>query len=253
VSGIDRFAEGLAEVRLLLSLDGAEASVLPAHEPGPPMTSEGPDVGPTVRRAAVILLVSHFEGFLKALGEELVDSLSSGLLETRRIPRGVRQAHVLPRLAEIIQSRNEDQRFALLSKLATVSALWNEDAKPPRGVLRAEVITREIRNADSECIDALFSTFGVREAVCDGELDILTGSGSLDESHDIRIRLSDIVKCRNDIAHGDLSRQPTPEDVQRYVLFLEHFARRLQRKSERLIGQFTVDGSDQNAGNGSLI
>lgn len=236
---IARFQEGLTEVRSLLTLDNSAHTELPDQtsmtEPGIESTS----IGATVRRAAVVLLVSHFEGFLKSLGEDLVDSLASGAIETRNIPRGVREAHIIPRLSEIVDCGNETQRFALLGKLSSISHLWNDTAKPPRGTLRAEIVTRRITNADSECIESFFSMFGIND-VCNGELDIPDGPDSVGESHDIRTRLRDIVKCRNDVAHGDMERQPTIEDVSRYVTFLQYFAQRLQRRADRFIEQVSA-------------
>jgi hypothetical protein len=240
MTSLERFNEGLAEVRSILKLDPSSQTDLPA--PDGAVTHAG-DVGSSVRRAAVVLLVSHFEGFLKRICEDMVDSLDGGGIESRRIPRGLREIHIVPKLADVVTCGNEQQRFALLAKLGGVSSLWNDTAKPPKGTLRVDLASRQVHNADSECIDKLFDLFGVKDPVCDGEIDVKDDESDEEETHDIRTRLRDLVKCRNDIAHGDMERRPTSEDVRRYVLFLSAFARRLYRKSCTLIGEFQANAS----------
>jgi hypothetical protein len=226
MAAIDSFGTGLEEVRRLLILD-------PSHERDLGTTDQAQEVGAGVRRAAVVLLVSHFEGFLKSLSEEMLDSFNDGDVETKKIPRGVRDLHILPQLSEIVSCKDERQRSTLLAKLPAISSLWNDNAKPSRGTLKAAVISRTVHTADSECIDRLFRTFGIDE-VCSGEIDVRSEASDSEESHNIRARLHDIVRCRNDIAHGDIDRKPTGDDVTRYIVFLEGFARRLERKSRQV-------------------
>ncbi len=144
----------------------------------------------------------------------------------------------MPRLAEVVACNDITQRFALLAKLGSISSLWNDSAKPSKGTLRTSVISRTIHNADSECIDKLFQMFGLTEQVCNGEIDVWDDELEIEQSDDIRTRLKDIVKCRNDIAHGDMDRRPTRDDVRRYLIFLTHFSRRLDRKQRQLIERY---------------
>lgn len=190
-----------------------------------------------IRRASVVLLVSHFESFLRSLGEGFVDVLSSGTVESRSIPTGIRELHTLPRLQEIASTNDSKQRHSLLRKLGEISALWNDAAKPPPGTLSAWKVSREITSAKAEKIDHLFLLMGSTGPVCDGDLDIAEEDDAV-ISLNIRLALNDVVQCRNDIAHGDSSRKPTQEDVDRYILFLKALAGRLQRKSDGLTAAF---------------
>lgn len=227
MGAIDRFGDGLAEVRRLLTLD-------PSHDHDLDGSDLSSEMGASVRRSAVVLLVSHFEGFLKSMSEEMLDSFNDGSIETRRIPKGVRELHIVPHLTEIVSCNDERQKFVLLAKLTKISSLWNDDAKPSRGTLKAAVVSRTVHNADSDCIERLFEMFGISD-VCSGEIDVRDEQSDSEESHNIRARLQDLVKCRNDIAHGDIDRKPTGDDVKRYLIFLENYARRLDRKSKQAV------------------
>ncbi|NKR46744.1 hypothetical protein GS506_19205 [Rhodococcus hoagii] len=76
---------------------------------------------------------------------------------------------------------------------------------------------------------------GDPRAVCDGDIDVPSAEEDSPTPVNIRFGLKDVVKCRNDIAHGDISRKPTEDDVERYARFLSTLANRMQRKSEALI------------------
>jgi hypothetical protein len=223
---LESFEEGVREVELLrtLALAPERASA---------------DESNAMCRAAVVLLVSHFESFLKAIAEEFIDSVGTGNVTASRLPSGVREAHTIPRLQDIVQSQDPVQRTSLLRKLGDVTALWNDSAKPSHGTLKPRVFARLVTSATPDVIDSLFQRMGAQHAVCAGDLDVLHEE-ELDTVK-ISFRLDDIVKCRNDIAHGDSERKPTPEDVSRYTRFLSTFASRLQRKALSLSAQVLND------------
>ncbi|WP_156370159.1 MAE_28990/MAE_18760 family HEPN-like nuclease [Frigoribacterium sp. Leaf164] len=181
-------------------------------------------------RAAVVLLVSHFESFLKTIAEEYVDAVGTGDVESSRLPRGLREAHTLPRLESIVTSRDEDQRTALLKKIGSIAALWNDDAKPPKGALSASTFARLVTSAKADIINDLFARMGNSAGVCDGDIEVPGNNGDVVTAN-IELSLRDVVTCRNDIAHGKADRKPTPDDVRRYLDFLRTFAERLQRKA----------------------
>jgi hypothetical protein len=233
---MDQFEDGVKEVQALLALAPPDSSDLPVTA----AAAGHSHAGAIVRRAAVVLLVSHFEGYLKRLAEGMVDAVNTGDVEARRLPQGLKNIHILPKLEEIVACGDEVQRASLLVKLDKISSLWKPQSKPPRGTLRVSTVTRIITNADSDCISLLFETFGAEDDVCAGDVDVVDGEGVV-ESHNIRGRLRDLVKCRNDIAHGDADRIPTREDVTRYIAFLTYFAKRLDRKAAALGQRFSLE------------
>lgn len=228
MSALTQFDSGVAEVQILLQVCETDA-----------LGTSKADRDNAVHRACVVLLVSHFESYLKGIAETFSDTVGSGSLESRQIPRGIRELHTLPRLSEILDSNDNTQRTVLLHKLQPVMALWNESAKPPPGTLSSSVLTRTVTNANSGTIDELFTLMGNAGFVCDGDLDVVDADGDA-APVSIRFSLADVVKCRNDIAHGDVSRRPTDGDLDRYVRFLEAMARRLDRKASALIELVSV-------------
>ena len=185
-----------------------------------------------VFRAAVVLLVSHFESYLKGLAEEHVDWLSDGERQSSRIPIRLRELYSIPRLEEIAKSQDATQRASLLKKLDELTCLWKETAKPPRGLLRPKTLVRVVTSASPEVIDSLFEYLGDGRTACDGEIDFeIDGDVA---SLRIRLALSDVIECRNAIAHGDATRIVTEVDLARYRAFLTSLAQRLDRKAMQL-------------------
>jgi hypothetical protein len=215
---LETFSDGTVEVDLLRKLAVA------AEQRG------GTDETNALCRAAVVLLVSHFESYLKTIAEEFVDAVGTGQVESSRLPRGLREAHTLPRLESIVTSRDEGQRSALLKRLGGIAALWNDEAKPPKGALNAATFARLVTSANADVINDLFVRMGNSTSVCDGDIEITALNGEI-LTASIEFSLRDVVTCRNDIAHGKADRKPTPEDIRRYLDFLHVFSERLQRKA----------------------
>jgi RiboL-PSP-HEPN len=229
MGALEQFVDGVKEVKVLERLIPENGQDLPAG-------LDYSDAINAVTRSCVVLLVSHFEGFLRTLAEEFIDAISTGQVEARRIPTALRELHTLPKLVEIGQSNNTTQRTVLLKKMGTYSALWNDASKPAPGTLSPSLVARQITNAGSQCIDDLFVFFGSADLVCDGDIDIdpdVTGEEA--QTLKIRTALHDVVECRNDIAHGDVQRKPTPADLDRYLRFLTALSNRLCRKRDVLL------------------
>lgn len=224
MTAADIFIEGVEEVRTLLSLceEDSTASVS--------ITKDN-----AVRRAAVVLLVSHFESFLKSVAEDFIDEISTGQIESRSLPLGVRKLQSLPVLKGIVETNDDKQQLALFKRVHEVASLWNESAKPAPKTLDSQLMKRQVTSAKPSVIDEVFAVMGSKTNVCDGDIDVPDGLGPDLVAINIRFGLNDVVKCRNDIAHGDSSRKPTSADLDRYMKLLVALADRLQRKASSLI------------------
>jgi hypothetical protein len=233
MSAFEEFTNGIAEVRTLLSLCQPDNKSDDHGDPDKDIETERQNA---VCRASTVLLVSHFESFLKTTAEEYIDAISIGGIVSKSIPVGIRELHTIPRMEDIIRAPDSALRGPLFKKIADYNCLWVDDAKPPPRLLKASLLRRVVTNSDSEVIDKLFSIMGAPSPVCDGDIDVLLEDENAPTPVNIRLMLRDVVKCRNDIAHGDVSRKPTPEDVDRYILKLEVLARRLEAKATSLAG-----------------
>lgn len=227
----DEFTSGIAEVRTLLSMCHPNST---REERDGPQKEDEAERQNAICRASTVLLVSHFESFLKTIAEEYIDAISGGGIASKAIPIGIRELHIIPRMEDIIRAPNSNHRAPLFKKITDYTCLWVDDAKPPARLLKASLLSRIVTNSDSDVIDKLFFTMGASAPVCDGDIDVQLGDENTPTPVNIRLTLRDVVKCRNDIAHGDVSRKPTPEDVDRYILKLEALARRLATKATTL-------------------
>lgn len=224
MTSIDQFMAGVAEVRTLLSLCTPDDDGGAHHDAR----------NNAVYRASTVLLVSHFESFVKSVAEDFMDAIAIGDVASKAIPVGIREVHSLPRMEEILSCGDATQRLALLRKITDYSCLWIAEAKPPRGLLKAAVLSGKVTSADNEVLDAVFALMGTASPVCDGEVDVILSNDGTSTPVNIRLMLRDVVKCRNDIAHGDVTRIPTTEDVDRYIRQLQALARRLEARATQL-------------------
>lgn len=225
MTAFNDFSSGIAEVRTLLSLCTGEAK----HE-----DVLGDARSNAICRAATVLLVSHFESFLKTTAEEFIDAIATGDVTSRAIPVGVKELHSIPRMEEILATNNTNQRVVLFGKIAEYNCLWVADAKPPPRLLKSEILRRVVTNPGSQIIDTLYTLMGASTPVCDGDIDVELADQGAPAPVNIRLMLRTVVECRNDIAHGDVTRIPTSEDVDRYIRQLEAFARRLEARATLL-------------------
>lgn len=222
MTAFNDFASGITEVKTLLSLCAGDDN----HE-----DALGDARRNAVCRAAAVLLVSHFESFLKTTAEEFIDAIATGDIASRAIPLGIRELHSIPRMEEILATNDAKQRLSLLGKIAEYNCLWVADAKPPPRLLKSEILRRIVTNPGSKVIDQLYELMGAATPVCDGDIDVELADQGNPEPVNIRLMLRTVIECRNDIAHGDVTRIPTSEDVDRYIRQLEAFARRLEARA----------------------
>ncbi|MBS3179905.1 MULTISPECIES: MAE_28990/MAE_18760 family HEPN-like nuclease [unclassified Pseudoclavibacter] len=219
---IGRFEANKAEVEVLLHSLSSTATT---------------DMEKVVCRASVVLLVAHFEGYLKDLALEYVDQVDAMDYESQMLPFALRDLHVQPRIDEISATRDGQQKRKLLEKLHGSSVLFASGAKPSKGTLKSAVLARRVTSARPDVIDQMFAYMGSLDKPCDGALDFESVTTGELVTRNIRFSLEEVVQCRNDIAHGDAGRSPTREDATSYSEFLLHFARRLHRAKSALVSE----------------
>lgn len=246
------FSSGVREVRVLLALSAPEPSggadgtaTALSRQNAPGESDEAAGRANAAMRASVVLLVAHFESYLKSVALEFVDYLSTGSIESRAIPAELRDLHTMRAVRHIHESGSLQERTAHFKKLSQVAVLWNDDAKPSPGTLRAELLAREVTSAKPDKIDRLFKLMGGSGQVCDGDIDVTLPIFGL-STLNIRRGVLDVVDCRDDIAHGDSNRKPTSQDVERYVTLLEALADRLDRKASELKARIVISRASAN-------
>lgn len=218
------FRDGLQEVELLSRQDP-----LREHLGSSNLLSAA------IQRASCVLLVSHFEGFIKELAEEMTQKVAAGHPPVSRLPVPLRELHSLPRLDDISRCNDPAQRLVLLKRLAEIAALWHPTATTEARHLAPRKVSRVVTSARPAVIDNLFNLFGAVSPVCDGDIDVLDSLGQEMTPIHIRAKLDEIVDCRNAIAHGVADRKVTHTDVDRYANFLSALSRRLSAKGKSAV------------------
>lgn len=231
------FEDGVREVRVLLEVSEMKPRGL---EPEDAIMSRAN----AARRASVVLLTAHFESYLKSTAEEFVDYVSTGTVQSRAMPADLRDLQTMHLINSIHRSASLTERTAHFKKLSQVAQLWNAEAKPSPGSLSTEVLSRQVTSAKPDKINRLFQLMGGTTQVCDGDIDVVLPSMG-PNTLNIRHGLMDVVGCRDAIAHGDSTRKPTSQDVERYIALLKALVDRLDRKARELkTGVLPTDFTD---------
>lgn len=215
-SALRDFEVNLEEVDLLLALAGSDD------------LADGADRARdnTLRRAAIVLLVAHFESFLKAVVTEFIDDLCSASPRIDALDEKLRYAATRSRLDKLIEAGDTQARDAHLKKLDRVARLWQGDRTLEGDQLDAKVWSRMITSAKPDVVEHCFAALGV-ERSCGGHVYVGEGEESIPVGIDST--LSDIVRFRDSIAHGRAGAVPTGVDSTRYLSFIRALAEHLHR------------------------
>jgi len=184
----------------------------------PPMIEQNRKKSSVLKRASIVLLCSHLEGYFEDLILEFVDKLCKSNITMDRIPGKLKVAQIKKDLAS--HNNKED----LVKKLfINYSKLWEDTQIIRSGYLDGERITRNFADPGSKKVEDLFESIDLRiwryiPSILKNDLDA-------------------IVKRRGDIAHGDLNSTVSFQDVNRYYNSALILARKINRKVERYLNE----------------
>jgi len=178
-------------------------------------------------RGAIVLLSSHLEGFVKELGELILERL-----ETRGVPRSSLAPQFFFHLSKDIlyEIKNTSQPEFIANKVFNMLSrdydLWSQSGPFPRS-LSAELFNQDFSNPAFKKIKAYFNRFGY----ADYQTDL---ARILTTNNQATINMVDhLVDVRNKIAHGDTSTAKTPADVAAMVMFVRNFCATTDRSVAR--------------------
>ncbi|WP_144440910.1 MAE_28990/MAE_18760 family HEPN-like nuclease [Streptomyces roseifaciens] len=214
------FIDSLREVETLLAAGPSQ----PLGHGGTVDQAQDRELTNAVTRACVVMLVAHFEGFVKAALTELIDEICEAKPPTRRIPDGLLELHTRERIQEIFGSEGPDRIHKTRRLFSTYAPLWEEDRSINPQVLSAKILTRQFTNARPEILDNVFRLLDVHDLISQIEAHVnraIVNRGDEATSVKVAVKLTEIVSRRNKIAHGDRSEKPTQFEVESYVDFLK--------------------------------
>lgn len=233
---LSEFIDSLGEVETLL----AAAPSQPPGEGGISIQSQHRDLVNAVNRSAMVMLVSHFEGFVKSALAELIDEICVAQPPTRRIPEGLLELHTRERIQEIFGTTGPDRIHKTRRLFSAYAPLWDADRTINPRILSARVLTRQFTNARPEVLNSVFSLLDVQDIVT--QMDSHVNQAISDRGDDatrikVSVKLEEIVNRRNKIAHGDRSEKPTRFEVEGYLIFLEDVAECLSTVLQKTISR----------------
>lgn len=217
------FVDSLREIDTLL----AAGSIQERHTGESSRQAHKRDLANAVTRACVVMLVAHFEGFVKAALTELIDEICEAKPPARRLPAGLLELHTRGRIEEIFGTDGPDRIHRTRALFTTYAQLWEDDRSINPRLLSAKILTRQFTSARPEVLESVFALLDDVDLVnyVDAHVNqAIVARGDEATSIKVDIKLTEIVDRRNKIAHGDRSEKPTPFEVESYMAFLKDVA-----------------------------
>lgn len=223
LESLAEFIDSLREVEILLAI----APLQPLGEGGAAAQAHDRELINAVTRSCTVMLVAHFEGFVKAALTELIDQICQAKPPTRRIPEALLELHTRGRIEEIFGTEGPERIHKTRKLFSAYASLWDADRSINPQVLSAKVLTRQFTNAKPEILESVFAILDVEDVITrmdDHVNRAISERGDEATRVMVAVKLTEIVNRRNKIAHGDRSEKPTPVEVRNYIVFLKDVA-----------------------------
>lgn len=172
------------------------------------------------RRACVVLLCSHFERYLYALNDLVVDYLNQCALPSSDIPIRIRLLQARRPINAMSQKQWDNREQDLLSFVTQHAPMWDPRAKVQS--LSASPILESMKSPKIDDILKFFKLFGINDIFAmitvkkTGRTRLIRG-------------LAALVDSRNGIAHGDQTVMPESTELTTYVYVVRDFCTRADK------------------------
>ncbi|MFI9456064.1 MAE_28990/MAE_18760 family HEPN-like nuclease [Amycolatopsis sp. NPDC052450] len=227
---LEAFVDSIQEVEILLSAEERPEKSLP--EPGSRRGSR--DLKNALSRAGHVMLVAHFEGFVKSSLTEFVDAICDAKPPSRRVPDALLELFTKERIQELSRIEDGKQRASRTRRLfAVYSDLWDEDRSINPKLVSGTILARQFTNAGPESLGAALMLIGAEDPIDEIQADVRARGEFANVN--VGVKLQEIVDKRNKIAHGDLSEKPMYSEVRDYLLFLLKVAEAIDKLIARRI------------------
>jgi len=191
-----------------------------------------PEVVRALNRAAVVLIASHLERYLRAVNEELTDGVNASAVLRTDIPETLRLQHSRNIVDELFKTQWNKRAGKLGGFVTSDGWLWGQS---PKVDLEAHRLLKWMRTPKPDRIQRLFALWGIGNI-----FEVITRTSHTRQR--MWLKLQELADKRNNIAHGDVSAEATYQDVQSYVGIVRQFCKRCDRAVGRLAGRW-IKGS----------
>ncbi|HST32052.1 MAG TPA: HEPN domain-containing protein [Solirubrobacteraceae bacterium] len=190
-------------------------------------TSSDPTLTRVVGRASVVLLSSHFERYLYGVNEEATDALNGWVVAGTALPMRLRLLHSRSSIDGMVETAWERRGDHLERFIQNEAWLWGGEA---RGALDHERLLRWMKSPTPQNVVRFYKFWGIK--------DIFSAvTRAVHTRTEMRLRLDELVRKRNNIAHGDPSTEATASDVASYRAATLRFCERADSQLGRAVGR----------------
>lgn len=197
-----------------------------------PMPSGGPPLDPmttrVIGRACVVLLSSHFERYIYSVNEEATDVLNLNGISGLFLPESLRLLHSRTSVDAMLESGWERRGDQLRNFVQDEAWLWG--AHPPR-LLDHERLLVWMKAPTPKNLVRYYRMWNIQDI-------FKSVTRAVHTRTDLRLKLEELVRKRNNIAHGDPSTEATRGDIVSYrdatLRFCERSDRRLAHALSRI-------------------
>lgn len=205
----DAWLEFVAELRLTVQLLKVEPELV--RSTGRATT----DASIARVRGSVLLISGHLQGCVEAQIEEFLEAIDG-----REVPAGAIPESIRGNLAQRYFGRRDKPTPAdVATAHRRYAPLWHDEAPIPSGTIKTASIPDEIWNPWPDKIRTMVKR-------CDVDVYEVFGSAyGPQELANAKARLEELVRFRNDVAHGSTPFSWTPGDVRLRLRSAVRFAR----------------------------
>jgi hypothetical protein len=205
-----------------------EVAELQAADPTP-VGAAPVDAGRTrvVARASVVLLSSHFERYVYAINEEAARVLNESQVFGDSLPEDVRLLHSKPSIDGLLEQAWESRAPGLTQFVASEAWLWREAMV---GVLEHERFLSWMKAPTPHSLLRYYRYWGIQDI-----FEAITRQQHTRTN--LWLKIDELVRKRNNIAHGDATTEATTADVRSYREATRVLCERAERQLARALAK----------------
>ncbi len=192
---------------------------VPTHEGGAAPSDAA--LARVIGRASVVLLSSHFERYVYSVNEEAAGVLNATPHTSSRLPELLRLLHSRSAIDELVATGWERRAEGLQHLIVTDAWLWTDDL--PSGSIDHRRLIVWMKAPTPPNLIRYYRHWDVA--------DIFTAITRATHTRtDLWLKIDELVRKRNNIAHGDLATEATRVDLRGYETAALRFCERADRQ-----------------------
>lgn len=211
------FRRGVLEVDELQRADPTPIGAPPAI----------PEVTRVIGRASVVLLSSHFERYVYAINEEAIQLVNDTGIKGLELSEEMRLLHSQPIVDGLIATSWERRGKQLTTLIKEEAWLW---AQVGSGLLDHDRLIEWMKAPTPKNLMRYFRYWGIKDI-----FEAITRASHT--KSELWLRIDELVRKRNNIAHGDLTTEATHADIVSYRDATTRFSERVDRKFGAVVGR----------------